>query len=226
MLAQRPRRAGPSAYAALVALALALALALTGCASSLVPFTDGLRTANGLSDADVKKLQFYVSDTITMRREITRGGRQITGNHKLIVVSGKTIEEVVIEKGTPGVATSVEGNVIRVSFEPGSSLPFLLEGAEPDQPVQAQPSSGAPNPFPGNAGAEPEPKPDLFSTSGSTVNRFLLGVSSAGTVDFQKLAFGVDGDSLRAHLLIDAEALEDVVETRRVLRGVRLEGSR
>src|SRR5690242_15224989 len=105
----------------LVALLVALA-SLTGCAS-FVPFTQELRTATGLKKDDLKNLQFYTSNKIVLRREVESGGSQVTG-HKLIVMSGKTIEEVVIEEHTPGVVTQIGDGSLSVSFEPGASLQF------------------------------------------------------------------------------------------------------
>src|SRR5262245_25659746 len=88
----------------------AICLFVTGCGASLVPFTHETRVENNLSVEEIKNLQFYVSHRITLRRELESGGRQITGSHKLLVVSGKTIEEVVIEEKTPGIAVAVSEN--------------------------------------------------------------------------------------------------------------------
>ena len=81
-------RSAPTPSAAPLALLGALALAaLTGC-NGLIPLTHELRTQNDLSRDELKNLQFYTSDTITLRRELESGGKQITGNHKLRITEG------------------------------------------------------------------------------------------------------------------------------------------
>lgn len=212
------------------------ALALTGC-RSLVPFTHETRTQNGLSDDEIKNLQFYVSHDITLRREIESGGRQITPGHKLVVISGKTIEEVEIPAKTPCVAVKIGAQTISVSFEPGTWLDFSLRTSRIGsadgllRPVALAPSRrsfagllGAqfaqpPNPFPGNDQVATDPGP---STSGDLGGNYWLNVDSSGKIAFASKVFDAIDDSAEAHLLIDSDTLEDVVKKRTVLRGVRL----
>src|SRR5690242_7391420 len=104
-----------------VAATLALCAATTGCRPSLVPPTQEIRDQNHLTDAELKNLQYYVSNTITLHRELESGGRQITGNHKLVVIAGKTIEEVVIEARTPGICVALNDHKLSISFEQGTS---------------------------------------------------------------------------------------------------------
>src|SRR5262245_56225138 len=112
---------------------LVVCLLATGC-HSLVPFTHEIRDQNSLKTQDLKNLQFYLSNRVVLRREVSSGGREITGSHKLLVISGKTIEEVVIEAGTPGIAVGAGEGTLAISFEPGSSLVFAASrdaGASP-----------------------------------------------------------------------------------------------
>lgn len=198
-----------------------VALALAGCGPRLVPFTHELRVQHNLSNDDLKNLQFYVSHQITLRRELESGGSQVTANHKLLVVAGKTIEEVVIEEHTPGVAVEVGERTLSVSFEPGSS--FLFAAApEPGTPApEVRSFASPPDPFPGNS-PEPEPQPFPGPSGGAFGGSYWLATADGGRVNFQGRLFEAVEDSLRAHLLIDAESLEEVVEERKVLPGVRL----
>lgn len=209
----------------LLALALPLlALAATGCGRTMIPFTAELRAEHNLSDADVKNLQFYLSDDITLRRELESGSRQVTGNHRLLLVSGKTVEEVSVAGGTPGVAVSVTDERIAVSFEPGSSLTFSTTGElEAAHAVVKQEGRFAqpPDPFPGNNGDGEE---EFGSRRASSFGRYLLASDSGGRVTFMGLSFAAVDDSHRAHLMIDSEKLEEVVESEKVLPGVRLSG--
>lgn len=212
-----------SSFFAFVAAAL-LALALAGCGPRLVPFTHELRAQHNLSAADLKNLQFYVSHQITLRRELESGGSQVTANHKLLVVAGKTIEEVVIEEHTPGVAVQIGERTIAVSFEPGSSFLFAA-AAEPGTPEPAaQAFASPPDPFPGNnqVAGDPEPNPFPSPSGGAFGGSYWLATTDGGKVNFQGRVFEAVEDSLKAHLMIDAESLEEVVEERKVLPGVRL----
>ena len=112
---------------ALPALAVSLFLATlsAGCAS-YVDFTQEIVDQHHLVTKDLQNLQFYNSDKITLRRELSKGSRAITGSHKLLVIAGKEIEEVVIEKHTPGVIVGVCAGTLKVSFEEGTFLEFAL----------------------------------------------------------------------------------------------------
>jgi hypothetical protein len=205
--------------------AAALSFFTTGCGSGLIAFTHELRVENNLSAEEIKNLQFYVSHKITLRRELESGGRQVTGSHKLLVVSGKTIEEVVIEEATPGIAVAVGSSAISISFEQGSSMDFSArDGRLAGDPV---PSGGGfaqpPDPFPGNNPGQPQ---DPFTPapveSGSFTGNYFLAVEPGGRVTFQTKPFEAVEDSFKAHLMIDSDTLEDVVKNRKVLPGLRL----
>lgn len=205
------------------ALAVLFALALAGCGPRLVPFTHELRREHNLSRNDLKNLQYYVSHKITLRRELESGGSQVTGSHKLLVVSGKTIEEVVIEEHTPGIAVAVDERSIAVSFEPGSSIVFAV-GSEPGSVEPPQPGHFAspPDPFPGNSPQrEPEPFPSP-APGDSFGGSYWIAAMSGGRLNYQGKVFTAIEESLQAHLLIDADVLEEEVENRKVLPGMRL----
>jgi hypothetical protein len=182
----------------------------------------------------VRNLQFYVSEDITLRREIESGGRQVTSGHKLLVVSGKTIEEVVIPEKTPGVATKVTATSIFVSFEPGTSLEFMVKGArlgglsrvrapspEPrfERALLGQTFATPPNPFPGDS--RPRATSPLFD-EGEIGGDYWLAVDGAGNLFFASKAWEATDESASARLLIDTDSLEDVEEKRTVLPGVKL----
>ena len=211
---------------------IALLVTLAGCGRTLVPFTQEIRVQHRLSDADVKNLQFYLSHRVTLRRELDSGSRKITGNHRLLLVSGKTIEEVVVEEGTPGIAVAVDDGSVSVSFEQGSSLVFSTSGELELAAARASSRNSQsvgfaeePDPFPGNDPTAPKNEPEPFPGSGgNSLGRFLLATDRSGRVPFQGTPFAAMDDSARAHLMIDAETLEQVVENRKVLPGMRLGG--
>ncbi len=202
-----------------LATAAMLALgAASGC-RSFVPLTQEIRDQSHLSDAELKNLQYYVSSTITLRREAESGGRQVTGNHKLLVVAGKTIEEVVVEERTPGICVAVGDRSLFISFEQGTSIDFAPIAARSygfESPAFAAPPPEL-DPFPGNRARPLEPRGgDLFSGS------YMVWVGPQSTVKFLGRSFDAAGETADAGLLIDAESLEQVVKQRKVLPGLRL----
>ncbi len=200
----------------LAALTLVLA---SGCAS-YVPFTQELRNEHKLTGDDLKNLQFYNSHTITLRRELARGDRQVTGSHTLLVIAGKQIEEVVIEKHTPGVVVASNENALRVSFEEGTFFEFSVRGPEPlRDPLVPGGFAEPPDPFPGDrAPRPPERQPTFFAGSG---NYWLLPFDG-GQVNFQGKAYDAVKETGLAHLVISTESLESVEEDRTVLKGRKL----
>ena len=203
---------------ALLALTL---VAAAGCASSRIALTHEMRTRHALTDGELEQLQYYNSHTITLRRIIQTEDKQVTEGHKLVLRSGQRIEEVVIEAGTPGAAVDVGPDFITVSFEKDTALTFALRGAEVPSWVWTPSALHNPkaNPFPGNPGvrnADDHPRP----VYGSGV--FRLYAPEGGRLPFGGTWFEVAGESTEAHLLIDAEALEEEEETERVLSGVEL----
>lgn len=214
----------PALGFALLALLSLLSLFTTGCGPRLVPFTHELRVQNNLTDRDLKNLQFYVSHRIALRRELESGGSQITSNHKLLLVSGKTIEEVIVEEHTPGIAVVVDGSALAISFEQGASLTFAAvgePGAPSPEPAVLSTFATPPDPFPAN-GAPPDREPVAARAVEAYGGSYWLAASSSSQIRYQNKLFSAIDDSLKAHLMIDADSLEEVVENRKVLPGVRL----
>lgn len=96
-----------------------------------MPYTDALRKQNGWSDNQVKKIQFYTSKEIVLQRQLSHGESAIEGG-KIKVKDGTKVEEIIIQKGTPGVAVSVPSkDRLEVSFEK-SDQHFLRFGINPN----------------------------------------------------------------------------------------------
>lgn len=201
------------------ALSAALALtSLTGCRPALVPLTQEMREQVRLSEPELKNLQFYVSHTITLRRELDAGSRQVTGNHKLVMIAGKMIEEVVIEAKTPGICVGVDAGRLAISFEQGTSIDFAPQANRTLAGPGGFASPPDVDPFPGNGRVRPpEPRYEgLFSGA------YAIAVDSRGTVGFMGKRFDAVDETSNATLLIDALSLERVVKQHKVLPGLRL----
>lgn len=207
--------------ASIVLFVVALSSLLMGCSATFVPFTHELRSRHHLSQEEVKSLQYYLSHDVKLRREAQTIGRDISdGNLKL--VEGKTIEEIVIHQHTPGIATEVDDETITISFDEGSELRFSLRTGEP-MPLKKTSGKFAepPEAFPGDYDHSHHDHKPLEELLGN----YWLDSDSDAMIVFQGRQWNGMGDSYRAHLVIDAESLEEVVETRSVLGG-RTIGSR
>lgn len=109
---------------------LIVLVAGSGCSPRLTPFTQKLYEDNNWTERELKRIQFYLSDNIVLRREIGSGSAEITKG-KIRVVDGRRIAEVVIRKGTPGVFVfSPKENRFAVSFETGDDR-YLIFGPNP-----------------------------------------------------------------------------------------------
>lgn len=206
--------------ASLLAAAVAIGAFVTGCGSSLVPFTHEIRSQHNLQANELKNLQFYLSHKITLRRELESGSRQVTGSHKLLLTSGKTIEEVVVEEKTPGIAVAIGDHTITISFEQGSSLIFASSSTGSSLPSGGFAEPPTLDPFPGNS-PERRESPPVVQPSLFTGNYWLLS-EPGGQIAFQGTLFTSIEDTERPHLMIDSESLEEVVQNRKVLPGLRL----
>lgn len=96
---------------------LFLSIFLINSCKSYVPYTKQLTTKNNWSNNDIQKIQFYLSNTIIMYRQMGESETTIESG-KIKIVDGKEVEEIVIKKGTPGIVTDF-GNKekMAVSFE-------------------------------------------------------------------------------------------------------------
>jgi hypothetical protein len=108
-----------------------LLLGMAACGPSLSPFTERLYDANNWSVGDLKKIQFYLSNDIVLRRELAGGSSVIEGG-EIKMENGRKIEQVTIPGGTPGVLIAQpKDNRFAVSFESGSNARYLLFGPNP-----------------------------------------------------------------------------------------------
>lgn len=112
----------------LAALAL---LTLGACSPQLTHFTERLYDQNRFTEVDLKKIQFYLSDDIVMRREFSSSDARIEGG-SIRMIGGRRIEEVVIPRGTPGIFLFMpKQNRFAVSFEGRGDDRFLMFGPSP-----------------------------------------------------------------------------------------------
>ena len=108
-----------------------LAILLSSCGPTLTPFTQRLYEENNWTESELKRIQFYLSDDVVMRRELTGSKSEIVSG-EIKLVDGRRVEEIIIRNGTPGVFMfSPKSNRFAVSFEEGGKDRFLMFGPNP-----------------------------------------------------------------------------------------------
>lgn len=114
--------------ARLTAPAVLFALSLASC--SIPALTPAVRQRHALTDDDLRRIQFYTSDEIALRRELPAQDKAQDGN-ALVVRDGVLVEEVIIPARTPGMALRIEGDYILIGFSPSAPAQSLWFGLKP-----------------------------------------------------------------------------------------------
>ena len=103
-----------------------LALILFSC-SPKIPFTQSVREQHSLTESDLKSLQFFNSHDIVLNWAESNAKEQNMVDGTLTIKSGKSVEQVIIKAGTPGIAERVPGTKsIAVSFEFGENTGLIF----------------------------------------------------------------------------------------------------
>lgn len=92
---------------------------LASCKSGKVPFTTELQKSYNLSEATLKKVQFYTSEEIILYKVEEEGDASVTGG-KLLISNKKDCEKIIILRNTPCLLEKViDDHKLLVSFEVG-----------------------------------------------------------------------------------------------------------
>lgn len=86
-------------------------------------WTDGVAAGYDLTHGDLHAVQFWASDDIHLRRLTTASQRDVEWG-RLVQRNAKAVDEIIVKRGTPGVAVGRGHDWVAVSFEPGSYLYF------------------------------------------------------------------------------------------------------
>ncbi len=82
------------------------------------------------SEEELKRIQFYLSDDIVLKRQLTSGTQEII-NGDVKIINGKEVEVVTIPKGTPGVMEfTPDKKRFAIRFEEGGDR-YLMFGPNP-----------------------------------------------------------------------------------------------
>ena len=105
-------------------------MTLSSCSKQLTPLSQKMVTEMDWNDDDLKRIQFYLSDNIVLRRE-ARSGDATIREGKIRIINGRKVEEIIFEKGTPGVFVfSPNDKNVAISFERGDDR-YLMFGPNP-----------------------------------------------------------------------------------------------
>lgn len=108
-----------------------LVIALSSCGPTLTPFTQRLYEENNWTESELKRIQFYLSDDVVLRRELSGSKSEIVSG-EIKMIDGQRVDEIVIRDGTPGVFMfSPKSDRFAVSFEEGGDERFLMFGPNP-----------------------------------------------------------------------------------------------
>lgn len=160
-------------------------LTLSSCSPRLSPLTENMVRENRWTEDDLRRIQFYLSEDIVMTRRL--GGNASTiESGEVRIINGQKVEQVIIEKGTPGVALfSPNRDEVAVSFEAGSDRRFLVFGSSD-------------------------------RAGGRYVLRAKEWQRRMGTVTYEDKLYRVQGSSAYASLLVDLKRVnKTIVDARR-----------
>ncbi len=105
----------------------------SACSPKYTPFTQRLYDEYRWTEQELKRIQFYTSDDIVLRRELGNSNVEISAG-SIRIRDGRRVEEIVIRQGTPGVFLfSPKENRLAISFEDGKNNRFLMFGPNPRQ---------------------------------------------------------------------------------------------
>ena len=108
-----------------------LVLTTSACGPTLRPFTKSIYQDRNWTDGELKRVQFYLSDDIVMRRQVSGSTFEVTSG-EIKIVDGRKVEEIVVRKGTPGILLfRPKESRFAVSFEEGGDERYLVFGPNP-----------------------------------------------------------------------------------------------
>ena len=114
----------------LIMFLLVMIIGFSSCSKRLTYFTQSMSNNLGWTESELQKVQFYLSEDITLRRNLGESDSRITKG-KIRLVDGREVEEIFFKKGTPGVVIfSPKSERVAVSFEDGIDN-YLIFGPNP-----------------------------------------------------------------------------------------------
>lgn len=102
----------------------------SSCGPKLSPLTQRLVDDQNWTEAELKRIQFYLSEDLVLTRELRDGSSEIR-NGQVKIIDGREVEQIVFKRNTPGVFVfSPKTRNMAVSFESNDEN-FLVFGPNP-----------------------------------------------------------------------------------------------
>ena len=115
----------------IIPLNLCVIFLLSACTTQLSYFTQDLQDGYNWTESELKKIQFFLSEDIHLVRAKSKEISKIEDG-SITIQSGSSIDQVIIEAGTPGVVVfTPKANRFAVSFDDDSSN-YLIFGPSPN----------------------------------------------------------------------------------------------
>ncbi|MCF8227611.1 MAG: hypothetical protein K9G58_05790 [Bacteroidales bacterium] len=96
-----------------------VAMLFSSC-SNKIPFTYDLKKKIDKHDLDISRVQFYNSEKIVLRSVAPLDNARIFQG-EVSIENGKMVEEIIINKETPGICRMSDDLILGISFEPGNN---------------------------------------------------------------------------------------------------------
>ena len=98
---------------------LIITFTVSSC-SNLIYFTQDIRDDLNVNNLDVEKVQFYNSEKITLKRNLSKEETQLAKG-TILLENGQYYEEIIIPKKTKGVAVIEGSKYLKIAFESGEN---------------------------------------------------------------------------------------------------------
>ncbi len=98
---------------------LILTFTISSC-SNLIYFTQDIREDLDINNLDVEKVQFYNSEKIVLKRNLSKEETQLAKG-TILLENGQYYEEIIIPKKTKGVAVIKGTKYLKIAFESGEN---------------------------------------------------------------------------------------------------------
>jgi len=184
-----------------------LILLLISACSTNVPFSKSLIREYGLETEHIKYLQFYLSSSIVLEKEIEDLDKSVTDNHNLKQIEDKYIDQIYFKKRTPCLVQKIIGDTLYVSFEPNEYVKFNLHPVNERYTIVYDPLKIEEN--------------RINSANERTV--FVKGgeAHKTGNIKYQNEIYELYFRKDAPYLLVNEKKLRDIVTESRTVKGMK-----
>ena len=114
-------------------LAGVMLVAATACSPNLTTLSKSVRDENAWTEEELSRIQFFLSQDLVLSRERKSGSTAIVQG-EVRVKDGRRIEELVFERGTPGVVLFQTGEGhLAIGFDARRDDRYLMFGPNPSR---------------------------------------------------------------------------------------------